>query len=615
MAVRTIRSGALVVAAVMVSPVVPVAGAAPPLPGGATPGGIAPVTRPRPPETADPRVMPTIPALPQRPLGRDEGPVIVVKQFLLEGMSDEDDAREAHRELQGLIDAMRTERDGRFTIGQLQDVADRITEVYRGKGYIVSRAVVPAQEVNDGQVEIRLFEGVLGSVQVEDNEDYADALVLHAFEDLIGNPVYSPSLETAVLRTNDLPGLSVFGVFQPGEAVGETELVLKATERSWEGSVGLDNFGTEFTGEYELRFDFSFNNPTGAGDAIDLILQQAYNPKLADYVYLGYRRPFFPSWKPGHEVGIGFSRNAFQVGGELSALNIDGVTEIVTGYYRSSLIRSRRRNLAAQFELARKSAKVEASGQAFSEDRLSVFSARLEFDAIDLFLGGGINQGSATYTHGFGNFLASTQAKDLPGLSRQDQNGDAIGTGFDKFSFDYSRYQSLRPNHSLILSLSGQYSDDLLVSLEQMAIGGPYSVRAYSQAEYLVDSGLVASLEYVLNAPFIADKPVFQNRTWGQVLQVSAYLDHGSGWINRLPAGQEQSIEITGVGVGVQMFVPADVVAGLFNMAGAKLLNREWAFSFPGDMSLRLDLATPVGKRDASNGENPQTYFNVVYNY
>ena len=589
--------------------------AAQPLPGGATPGGVAPLERPKVPEAVGPDVMPQIPAMPQRPLGRDEGPVIVVERFLLDGVSDQNYGAERRQRLESVIEQLRQERDGRFTIGQLQDVADRVTESSRGDGFIVSRAVIPAQEVTDGQVQVRLFEGILGAIHVEDNERYGDALVLHAFEDLIGSPVFSPSLEAAVLHTNDLPGLSTFGVFQPGQEVGTTDLVLKTTERSWEGSVGVDNFGTEFTGEYELRFDFTFNNPTGAGDAVDLILQQAYNPKLADYAYLGYRRPFFPGWKPGQEIGVGFSRNAFQVGGELSALNIDGVTEIVNGYYRSSLVRSRRRNLTAQFEFARKSAKVETSGQPFSEDRLSLFSARIEFDAIDLLLGGGINQGSATYTHGFGNFLASTQAKDTPGLSRQDENGDAIGSGFDKFAFEVSRYQSLRPNHALILSLAGQYSDDMLVSLEQMSIGGPYSVRAYSQAEFLVDSGLFASVEYVLNAPFIADKPAFQNRTWGQVLQVSAYLDHGAGWINRLPAGQEQSIELTGLGVGVQMFVPANVFAGLLNMAGAKLLDREWQFAFPGDLSVRLDVATPLGKRDASNGENPQTYFNVVYSY
>ncbi|MDF1818492.1 MAG: ShlB/FhaC/HecB family hemolysin secretion/activation protein [Immundisolibacteraceae bacterium] len=586
----------------------PVAAIAAVVPDAVGPGGVMQTTQ-RPERVERPGPGPAlIPAVVRRPLAVDDGPKIAVDKFVVVGVEDEEEVAAVNE----LVEAARVARGGEFTFGQMQLVADQITAYYRSRGMILAQAFVPEQEVVEAVVQLRVMAGNLGSVFVEDNERYSAESVKNPFRALIGQAVESRQVESALLRVSDLPGLSAFGVFQPGSVEGTTDLSLKVTEKALDAVVGFNNYGTEFTGEYQGHLDLSVNNPMGIGDQLQLGFQQAYRPKLAEFGYFNYHLPVFSGWVDGLRAGLGFSRNEFEVGGDLKAIGIEGITEIASVYLDKSWVRSRRANFSTKFDFSRKQSKVFIAGTDFSQDVLAVASLEFSMDFIDNLLGGGINQGLVTLHHGFGNVLASTQANDLPGSGRRDLDGDSLGAGFDKVTFDFSRLQNIVPNHSLIVHVSGQFSDDLLGSLEQMSIGGPFSVRAYPQAEFLVDKGFFGSLEWVMNAPGFANKIAFENKTWGEILQVSIFIDHATGWVDESVI--EDQIEVTGAGVGLQAFVPANVVATFGNYL-ATWFSQEWQLYFPGELSLRLDVATPIGKRDATNSENPQIFFNTTYTY
>ncbi len=55
-----------------------------------------------------------------------------------------------------------------LTVGQLQGAANRITRLYRERGYPLARAYLPAQEIKDAMVTIAVLEGRYGQVQVND---------------------------------------------------------------------------------------------------------------------------------------------------------------------------------------------------------------------------------------------------------------------------------------------------------------------------------------------------------------------------------------------------------------------------------------------------------------
>src|SRR5690606_7049529 len=116
--------------------------------------------------------------------------------------------------------------------------------------------------------------------------------------------------------------------------------------------------------------------------------------------------------------------------------------------------------------------------------------------------------------------------------------------------------KSLSATQTLLFRVNGQYSNDMLTSLEQFVMGGPNSVRAIPTAQVLTDSGYFASLEYRVQAPFFSDAPAFGGYNWGQVLGFSIFVDHAVGLVNRALPNQPDRLQVTGPGIGIHFSIP-----------------------------------------------------------
>src|SRR5690606_7977121 len=248
-----------------------------------------------------------IPPVFQRPLGIDEGGRVFVREFIISGVIDDPAAgilkaeidervRQRFEDLSQLLTRLRVERQNQenvgpdgftpeerqaivdfmsdvvrdlspdmqvtayrnfveqlrlqrldrnrgLTIGQLQVIADEITRYYREKGFFLARAVIPAQEVVDGVVVIRVLEGRLGGVQAQGNARYDEERIAAPFEPLLGELVTVERIEDALLTLHDYPGLEAVGVFQPGSEVGKADILVNVTsEDAFDFLVRADNF-------------------------------------------------------------------------------------------------------------------------------------------------------------------------------------------------------------------------------------------------------------------------------------------------------------------------------------------------------------------------------------
>ena len=97
----------------------------------------------------------------------------------------------------------------------------------------------------------------------------------------------------------------------------------------------------------------------------------------------------------------------------------------------------------------------------------------------------------------------------------------------------------------------------MLTPLEQYSVGGPDNVRGYPVAEILWDRAAFFSLEYLVDAPFIADNPAFGNRRWGELMQMSLFYDQATGsLVDPLPTVQEGSETYRSAGWGLRLNVP-----------------------------------------------------------
>lgn len=472
--------------------------------------------------------------------------------------------------------------DTHLTIGQLQNIAGDITNYYRKHGFIVAQAYVPEQKVINGEVAVRIVEGKLGHVIVEDNELYGRRILLKPFSGEIGQPVYQPAIEGALLYLTDYPGLSVFGVFKPGTEVGTTDLVLKVKDESRvDFRLQADNYGSQYTGRYRLRGDFSLNNLSGAADRISGSVLQTLEPDNGIYGALSYERPLSDIQD---SVGVGYSNNIYNIGGDLAASGISGTSEIANLFWRHSFKRGVHYNSNGVLAFARKNATLSAPID--TTDKLAVLSAEYDFNTLNAGFSK-VNVGMIRLSQGFGGLLGAMQGSDDPNSSRQGGSGDYAGGDFTKFEFSYNHLRRVTPNQTLLVTLSGQYSNDLLTSMEQMALGGPTSVRAFPVSQYLVDSGYFGSLEWSMRAPGFSDKPAYSHYTWGELLQVAVFADFAGGTLNDPQPTDQSSVSISGVGAGLR-----------FNSAR---------------LSAHLDVAKPVTDVTGQNVKEIQAYINIIY--
>ena len=79
----------------------------------------------------------------------------------------------------------------------------------------------------------------------------------------------------------------------------------------------------------------------------------------------------------------------------------------------------------------------------------------------------------------------------------------------------------------LLFRLDIQLAADPLLPLEQVGVGGRYSVRGYRENQLVRDNALIASLESRI--------PLVRNRRWADYVQVVPFVDVGRGWNRQAP--------------------------------------------------------------------------------
>ena len=564
------------------------------LPAAARPGAIRPgEDRKLVPPTPVEEDLYEVPPVADRPLDIDDGEKIAVSRLVLVGGEDRDDFDISVAEVQGLLDEKLAERPEGFTVGRLQEVADAVTAYYREHGLILAQAFVPVQTVEDGEVRIQVMEGLLGRVVTEGNELYQADVLEGPFRSLIGQPVTKESIESALLRVSDYPGQSSFGVFQPGVQVGTADMVVKVQEeKRFEAALRADNHGITETGQNRYLARGGWNNPLGQGDKLQATLQHTAVPDNTFFWALDYQVPVRTLYDSVFSIGV--NRNQFRVGGQFRAQDIASDVRNYTFALHNDIIRSRLMNLNFGARLTKKRSSTKTSGRLVSLDSLAVAAMELNFDFVDTRFGG-LNAAYLEISHGFNDFLGAmgtNPASIQP--SRQSGTGEVATGKFDKVLLTLSRYQALTPlwdklnHHNLLFNFEIMWSPDLLVPLEQYTVGGPNNVRGYQPTEDLFDRAVFGSVEWIINAPFIADQPAFGNRTWGEMLQFSLFFDLAAGKKNSILPGEKQSENYKALGFAL-------------------------SFNNPNAFSGKLTIAEPIGQPGPQNGREPQYWLDFNF--
>ena len=403
---------------------------------------------------------------------------VMVRRFTLQGVGAFNPA-----ELQAVL-APFAGRE--LSFAELQQACNAVTNYYRARGFFVASAVLPAQEISDGEVTIQVLEGRVSQLRtVPDGEvrlrpevarRYLDALVP------LGQPVQEDRLERALLLTQDLPGMGARAELSQGQGMGESELAVQLSEGPLaSGSLSLDNSSNRYTGATRLSGNLALNDLGGYGGQLSLLASSAGD--AFSYGRAGYVAPM--GFK-GLKAGAAFSRLRYKLGEEFKSLDAHGTASVSQLIVTYPLLRTRSVNIQLRTGYDDKRYENFANGVQTSDKHVKVLPMAVSFSRQEQ---DATTQASLELSLGhldLGGNAASAAA---------DATGARSAGRFSHLAYTLGRFQRLAGNVGLLLNASGQFASRNLESGEKFSLGGAGRVRAYPAGEASGDEGHVLSTE------------------------------------------------------------------------------------------------------------------------
>ena len=184
---------------------------------------------------------------------------------------------------------------GETTLAAVYDLARRITAKYGAAGYVLSRAVVPPQNLGQrgAVVRIQVVEGYVDQVvwPREKLTRYRDFFTDYTARIVADRPANIRTLERYLLLANDLPGLKFITTLKPSATnPNASTLVVEVQEKMFDAIARIDNRGTTAQGPWQYLGALTVNNIAGAHEAFTVTYAGTFQVEELQYVAANYRQ-------------------------------------------------------------------------------------------------------------------------------------------------------------------------------------------------------------------------------------------------------------------------------------------------------------------------------------
>ncbi|CAB3734670.1 ShlB/FhaC/HecB family hemolysin secretion/activation protein [Achromobacter kerstersii] len=427
-----------------------------------------------------------------------------------------------------------------ISLGELVQQVDKITQLYRDKGYPLSFALVQNQTFANGLVVVTVVEGYIGTVRIEgDIGNAQDRLETLAGPLKADRPLKQATLERQLNLMRTVPGVKFTPALDlPRRADGETELVLTATRHPVSLTGGIADLGTGM----QPIVNMAANSLTPLGEQVKLTTAIPFNSDDVKYVMGEISVPigadglaikvdgYHYDAKPKDDAVeyLGFERRVKndRIGIGVSYPFLLNNTRSLTGtlgmYAANSKDRydSRTTDLWLQQDARVRAANAELRyvqvGEAASTD--VTVSVSKGFDAA-----GAKKDISTNYGY------SATPILDLD---------------FTRYNLSAKQIFALPGQFGLTLSGAGQYSSNILPSSEQVSYGSWRYAMGYPQGDQSGDKGIGVSAE--INRRFATG--------WEYVAGVQPYVlvDYARTWYNNKGLQALNNRHLSSVALGLR---------------------------------------------------------------
>lgn len=501
------------------------------------PPPIVPSPTPLPKELPEPE--PPVPSiLPPAPVPERRGPILQLKVFVRE-IRVQGSTVFKPEELAQVTDPYRNRE---ITSEDIESLRLAMTMLYVRHGYSTSGTLVPDQAIVDGVLTIQVIEGKLSRIDVEGNYWFRSSYFTTRLRLNAGPPVNVNALQERLQLFQTDPRIErINAELRPGETRGESALHVRVAERrpikAW---LEYNNFQAPAVGSNQVLGTIADQNLLGFGDSLSVQYGQSFgtdsnahgsgiNPNLN----VRYITPFTPY---DTTFAVDYRRVDFTViESMVKPLDINGKFESIGFTLRQPVFRTP----SQEFALA-------LTGQS------QTFKTFLLGDPFE-FQSGSTNGVSEVSALRFSQeYVHRTQDQVISALSRMSFGlpilGATVNSGPDQATGEFFSWlgqtqlvRRLNPTNITLLARADlQLANKHLFIIEQMAVGGRYSVRGYREFTVLGDNAFLGSLE--------ARIPVYTSAIGEELVYLVPFFDYGRAWNTNVVTPSPEWLASVGAG-------------------------------------------------------------------
>jgi hemolysin activation/secretion protein len=438
-----------------------------------------------------------------------------------------------------------------LTSEDLEALRVALTLLYVNRGYVNSGAILPDQKVTEGVVTYQIIEGELTTVDVEGNRWFRSSYFQKRFFLDAGPPLNVNALQRRLqLLLEDSRIQRLNAELKPGLQRGEAILDVRVEDRApYRLLTEYNNYQSPAVGENRGLVSLWYDNVTGNGDVFfgQYGRSSGLNP-LLDFKYA------IPVNAYDTTLSYEYRKNTLAVIEQpFQGLDVNSKSNIYTYTVRQPVYRTLNSDFALELIAEREWLQTTLLGERFSLEpgaqrgRSVVFALRpaqefvyrtqSQVIAARSRFSFGLNAFDATVNHnGLPDGIFFAWLGQFQWVQRFSQFSWFQGLG----QYPWLRRLGLLDSYAIFRS-QFQYSDAPLLTLEQVSIGGRYSVRGYRENTMLRDKAVLTSFEVRL--------PVISNTAWADYLELAQFVDFGRGWDVNSKTPPPRDISSVGVGV------------------------------------------------------------------
>lgn len=423
-----------------------------------------------------------------------------------------------------------------LTAEDMEALRLELTQLYVKKGYVTSGAIIPDQTMTFDMLTVQIIEGTLTRIDVEGNPHLWSGYVRDRIELGVTKPVSVTALQERLQFLQRDPHIEQLKAeLKPGVALGESTLNVKVKEASiFHARLEFNNFQSPTVGAEQGLGTVEATNVTGLGDSlsfqygrskgVDPIISARYAIPLNRYdtTFTAQYRKFSLSVQDP----------------QFKALDIRNDAEIIGFSLRQPLYRTLEDEVAISLTGEHEKNESTLGGQGF-EFVAGATNGVFKVSALRV---------AQEYTHQTTQQVISAFSRfsfgigTLGATSRSTVPQSATGQFFSWLGTAQWMRQLQPLRTQMIVRTTMQLSNAHLFPLEQIAVGGRYSVRGYREYALVRDNGFLASLEFRV--------PVFATADGVDRLHLAPFADIGQSWNTGVPDDTARTM-LASAGIGL----------------------------------------------------------------